>query len=193
MVNSQFQVLGKDQKLPVDDVLARMGISIVSNWSCCSQPQQETLEHIFLTGDYAAAVWKVFTDAAGIQGPFVQGWYKCNSDGASKGNPGPSSAGFCVRDSLGDFIYATTRRVGDISCLVAEAKAMYDGLVYGVTNQLLPLYVESDSLSLVKMVEGTLCFANFMELPAAAKRMVNIDKMQMPSFRFKPVFAREPD
>ncbi|XP_060195106.1 uncharacterized protein LOC132624327 [Lycium barbarum] len=60
------------QKLPMDDVLARMGISIVSICRYCSQPQQETLEHIFLAEDYATTVWKVFTDAADIQGPFVQ-------------------------------------------------------------------------------------------------------------------------
>ncbi|KAH0649910.1 hypothetical protein KY284_029822 [Solanum tuberosum] len=35
-----------------------------------------------------------------------EGWIKCNTDGASKGNPGMSSYGFCLRDKNGDVIYA---------------------------------------------------------------------------------------
>ncbi|KAH0779118.1 hypothetical protein KY290_005545 [Solanum tuberosum] len=27
-----------------------------------------------------------------------RGYYKCNSDGACKGNPGPSACGFCIRN-----------------------------------------------------------------------------------------------
>ncbi|XP_060216553.1 uncharacterized protein LOC132644029 [Lycium barbarum] len=204
--------------------------TVSSAWEkirCYAQPQQETLEHIFLTGDYATTVWNFFTNAAGIQGPFVQVKQAVKTLWDAK----------CSAK-----LKPLTRKVGDTSCLVAEAKAMYDGLVYCVTNQLLPLYFESDSLSLVKMVEGewdvpwsislevyniiewrrkgviqighvmregnqladflanhifsfagTICFENFMELPAVAKRLVNIDKMQMPSFKFKPVFAREPN
>ncbi|KAH0636015.1 hypothetical protein KY290_036409 [Solanum tuberosum] len=37
---------------------------------------------------------------------------KCNVDGASKGNPGPSSYGFCLRNSQGDLIYAGAAGVG---------------------------------------------------------------------------------
>nr|XP_033510417.1 uncharacterized protein LOC117275203 [Nicotiana tomentosiformis] len=32
----------------------------------------------------------------------MQAGFKCNSDGSSKGNPGPSSYGYCIRDSAGD-------------------------------------------------------------------------------------------
>ncbi|XP_060216712.1 uncharacterized protein LOC132644152 [Lycium barbarum] len=186
-----------------------------ANFWCCSKPPQETMEHVFLTSDYATSVWKVFADAVGVQGPFVQikqtvkkwwdtacstklkplypeapaiimwqlwkrrnavvhvekmsrhkvlyeinlnliqlaktrypwlknmanslphlvqqlegyrphitytmvqwcspdqGWYKCNSDGASKGNPGPSTTAFCVRNHDGDFIYVSARRIED--------------------------------------------------------------------------------
>ncbi|XP_060210738.1 uncharacterized protein LOC132637701 [Lycium barbarum] len=83
-----------------------------------------------------------------------QGWFKCNSDGASKGNPGPSSSAYCVRDSVREFIHASVRRIADTHCLVAEAKAMYNGIVYYVNIHLMPLYVETDSLTPVKIVEG---------------------------------------
>ncbi|XP_060202120.1 uncharacterized protein LOC132630567 [Lycium barbarum] len=95
-----------------------------------------------------------------------QGWFKCNSDGVSKGNPGPSSFAYCVSDSVGEFIHANARRIADTHCLVAEAKAMYN---------------------------GTLNYNNFQEIPVPAKMLVNIDKMHIPLFRFKTIYTREPD
>lgn len=38
-------------------------------------------------------------------------WLKCNTDGATKGNPGPSSAAFCIRDPNGDLIIAKGLRI----------------------------------------------------------------------------------
>ncbi|OIT02297.1 hypothetical protein A4A49_56551, partial [Nicotiana attenuata] len=39
-------------------------------------------------------------------------WFKCNTDGASRGNPGLSFYGFCVRDSTGDVIFAKANQIG---------------------------------------------------------------------------------
>ncbi|KAG5610738.1 hypothetical protein H5410_022019 [Solanum commersonii] len=36
------------------------------------------------------------------------GWVKCNTDRASRGNPGESSYSFCLRNNQGDLIYAET-------------------------------------------------------------------------------------
>ncbi|MCE0481981.1 hypothetical protein HAX54_040259 [Datura stramonium] len=33
-------------------------------------------------------------------------WFKCNTDGYSKGNPGPSSAVFYIRDHQGNLVAA---------------------------------------------------------------------------------------
>ncbi|XP_060202424.1 uncharacterized protein LOC132630840 [Lycium barbarum] len=54
---------------------------------CCMVPQQETMIHLFLTGEFAAEIWQVFVAAVGVNGPFVQinqavtKWWttKCNS------------------------------------------------------------------------------------------------------------------
>lgn len=35
-----------------------------------------------------------------------RGWIKVNTDGACRGNPGRSSIGYCLRDEIGDIIYA---------------------------------------------------------------------------------------
>ncbi|XP_060210718.1 uncharacterized protein LOC132637681 [Lycium barbarum] len=211
--------------LPIDEVLMRMRISIVSRcW--CSQNQQETMDHIFITGPFATIIWHYFSIGAGVLGPFLQvkqtilcwwnfqttarlkplyqaipalvlwqiwksrntrrhggavsqnkvihevnrniymlakkrypwlqnmpkwwprivellenyrlpliykqvkwtfpdrGCFKCNTNGASKGNPGPSSAAFCIRDSSAEFIYAMARILTETTNLVAEAVAI---------------------------------------------------------------------
>ncbi|XP_070045233.1 uncharacterized protein [Nicotiana tomentosiformis] len=80
-------------------------------------------------------------------------WYKCNTGGASKGNPGPSSLGFCVRDDAGDLIYARSVNLDETTNVVAEAKAILQGLEYCYANSLHPLILETDCLLLKKIIE----------------------------------------
>lgn len=40
----------------------------------------------------------------------MEGWLKVNTDGASRGNPGRSSIGFCMRNELGDVVYSCYRK-----------------------------------------------------------------------------------
>lgn len=63
--------LWKD-KLPTDDKLMRMGMNVASRCYCCRIPQQETLQHLFLTGSFATEVWNIFRKAAGLQMNMVQ-------------------------------------------------------------------------------------------------------------------------
>ncbi|XP_009630267.1 uncharacterized protein [Nicotiana tomentosiformis] len=64
----------------------------------------------------------------------LEGWFKCNTDGASKGNPGPSSYGFGVRDSAGDLIHVEATEIGEATNLVEEAKGLMNGLLYCVKS-----------------------------------------------------------
>ncbi|XP_059310046.1 uncharacterized protein LOC132061209 [Lycium ferocissimum] len=48
----------------------------------------------------------------------ASGIYKCNTDGAAKGNPGPSSAAFCIRNKDGDLVYAAAKTLIDGSNIV---------------------------------------------------------------------------
>nr|XP_016445527.1 PREDICTED: uncharacterized protein LOC107770706 [Nicotiana tabacum] len=117
------------------------------------------------------------------------GWYKCNTDEASRGNPGPSSIVFCVRNSEENLVYARATNI------VAEAKAIRDGLHYYVKHDLHPLIIETDSLVMRKiiyrwgmgssMVCSTLQFYSFSELPSAEKRLLNLDKSQVPNLRVR--------
>ncbi|XP_019262475.1 PREDICTED: uncharacterized protein LOC109240305 [Nicotiana attenuata] len=92
--------------------------------------------------------------------PF-QGWYKCNIDGASRGNPGPSSLGFCVRNDEGDLIYAREVDLGETTNVAAEARAIVQGLEYFVEHNLHPLILETDSLVMKKVIEGEYCLNLF--------------------------------
>lgn len=47
-------------------------------------------------------------------------WLKCDINGASKGNPRPSSASFCIRDHEGNLIVAKGVRIQVTSNLIAE-------------------------------------------------------------------------
>lgn len=100
-------------------------------------------------------------------------WYKCNTDGASKGNPGPSSAAFCVRNSAGDIIGAKGRSLSISTNLMAEVVAIRVGIHYCIERSLLPLIVEIDSLSMTKFIEG------IWEVPwSVVKEVEAINKMR---------------
>lgn len=60
------------QRLPVDEIIARMGIAMVSKCRCCTQPNQETIEHLFINCQTANRISNYFARTAGISGPFVQ-------------------------------------------------------------------------------------------------------------------------
>ncbi|MCD7455305.1 hypothetical protein HAX54_027774 [Datura stramonium] len=83
---------------------------------------------------------------------FIKG--KCNTNGAFRGNPGPSSATFCIRDHLGNFIVAKGVRILDTTNLVAEAKAMRETLVFCKENGITQIILESDSNAMIKILEG---------------------------------------
>ncbi|XP_075095164.1 uncharacterized protein LOC142173466 [Nicotiana tabacum] len=203
---------------------------VISRCWCYQQPQEESIEHIFVTSPTASKVWNLFMGAAGISVQLIQlkqivrhwwyakccpklkplfqavptiitweiwkrrnaskhgglvstnrviheinrtlhqlarvrvtwqfpfhGWYKCNADGASKGNPGPSSLGFCVRDDEGDVVYARAVDLGVTTNVVAEAKAILQGLEYCVEHDLHPLILETDSLVHLSFIHSLNC------------------------------------
>ncbi|XP_060212051.1 uncharacterized protein LOC132639627 [Lycium barbarum] len=80
------------------------------------------------------------------------GWFKCNTDGASRGNPGMSFAAFCIRNGRGDLMYAAARTLNDTTNICAEAIAIEDGIEYCVTHQFLPMIMKTDSLALLNII-----------------------------------------
>ncbi|XP_075095490.1 uncharacterized protein LOC142173745 [Nicotiana tabacum] len=260
------------QKIATDDMWRRQEQMVMSRCWCCQQPQEESIEHIFVTSPTASKVWNLFMGVARISVQLIQlkqiirhwwyaqccpklkplfqaipaiitwelwkrrnagkhggsmctnrviheinrtlhqlgrvryawipnipllwpdmiqyfegykpilittrvtwqlpchGWYKCNTDGASKGNPGPSSLGFCVRDDEGDVVYARAVDLGVTTNVVAEAKAILQRLECCTSE-----------------------FHSFSELPSAGRRLINLDKSQSPNLRIRIAKRRTPD
>nr|XP_009589827.1 uncharacterized protein LOC104087127 [Nicotiana tomentosiformis] len=53
-------------KLPLDDVLRRLGYFMPSKYWCCANPKEESLVHLFFTSTTATTVWKYFLSSASI-------------------------------------------------------------------------------------------------------------------------------
>ncbi|KAH0661671.1 hypothetical protein KY284_026602 [Solanum tuberosum] len=81
-------------------------------------------------------------------------WWKCNTDGASRGNSGPSSASICVRNSDGNLVGAKGLKVGVTTNLIAEVVAVKEGLSYCCENNFLNVIIETDSMALVQILNG---------------------------------------
>ncbi|XP_070019940.1 uncharacterized protein [Nicotiana sylvestris] len=63
------------------------------------------------------------------------GWLKVNTDGASRGNPGRSSIGFCIRNEKGDIVKSVGKEIEETTNTVAEAKAMVEALRFCRSHQ----------------------------------------------------------
>ncbi|XP_070047234.1 uncharacterized protein [Nicotiana tomentosiformis] len=68
-----------------------------------------------------------------------------------RGNAGPSSYGFCVRDHEENLVFAKAKEIGEETNIVAEAKAIVKGLAFCMERQLHPLIMETDSL-VIRMI-----------------------------------------
>ncbi|WMV49324.1 hypothetical protein MTR67_042709 [Solanum verrucosum] len=78
---------------------------------------------------------------------------KCSTDGASRGNPGMSSIGFCIRDTRGDLIYALAKGIGIATNIEAETIAIFYGLRECKSRRFPNVIIETDSLSLKKIIQ----------------------------------------
>ncbi|KAL0410603.1 UNVERIFIED_CONTAM: hypothetical protein Slati_3650000 [Sesamum latifolium] len=90
--------------IPVDARLKEKGMVIVSKYCCCENI--ETIEHLFLNSSSVKEKIGFNFHSPSPALPILcrwlpppNGFWKLNSDGASKGNPGPSGAGGLIRDS----------------------------------------------------------------------------------------------
>lgn len=75
-----------------------------------------------------------------------EGCFKCNIDGASKGNPGSSAADFCTRNWNGDFVYATSHDLGIKSSIETEFWTIMEGQRWCIDQTWLLVVLEIDSV-----------------------------------------------
>uniref|UniRef100_M1AL57 RNase H family protein n=1 Tax=Solanum tuberosum TaxID=4113 RepID=M1AL57_SOLTU len=84
--------------------------------------------------------------------PPEEGWITCNTDGASKGNPGQSAYGFCIRNIEGDLIHAEAESIGLATNMEAEVHAIWKGLQFCLRQVFVQVRLETDSLVLKNMI-----------------------------------------
>ncbi|XP_075088439.1 uncharacterized protein LOC142170431 [Nicotiana tabacum] len=82
------------------------------------------------------------------------GWLKVNTEGASRGNPGRSSIGFCIRNENGDIVKSVGRKIEETTNTVAEAKAMVEALRFCRFQQYSHVWLQTDSMLLKKIMDG---------------------------------------
>ena len=76
-------------------------------------------------------------------------------DGASKGNPGKASIGFLIQDSSGKILKECGAPIGITTNNVAEYVALITALIEGLQFSQGEIEVRSDSLLLVKQMQGS--------------------------------------
>nr|XP_016476429.1 PREDICTED: uncharacterized protein LOC107798017 [Nicotiana tabacum] len=241
-------------KLPLDDLLRKLGYSMPSKCWCCADPKEESLLHLFFTSNAARSVWTYFLRRAeialdglslhhaitkcwttpivprlkpvlqalpayivwelwkrrnslkygeavlvsrviyqvsstvqalvqlkkpGLRVPqkwldlltmMVQytprlkydkvlwefpsrGWIKVNTDGECRGNPGRSSIGFCIRDEVGDLIYAEGRKISEGTNNELEAVAIVEALKMCKNLNYFQIWLQTYSMLLKNIIE----------------------------------------
>ncbi|CAA7028167.1 unnamed protein product [Microthlaspi erraticum] len=73
------------------------------------------------------------------------GWIKLNTDGASRGNPGPATAGGALRNNYGDWCGGFVLNIGRCTAPLAELWGVYYGLLIAWEKHIPRLEVEIDS------------------------------------------------
>lgn len=79
------------------------------------------------------------------------------TDGASRGNPGPSSYGFTISDGGGNLIYKEGKYIGITTNNVAEYTAVYNALEYvkeKFNQAFLSIELFADSKLVVEQLSG---------------------------------------
>lgn len=86
-----------------------------------------------------------------------KGWLKSvvmYTDGASRGNPGPSSVGVVFVNLKGDEIDTISEVIGTRTNNFAEYTAVIMGLKKALKNKVTQIHVKSDSEFLIKQLKG---------------------------------------
>ena len=77
--------------------------------------------------------------------PPTYGLWNLNFDGASRGNPGPSGFGACIRNSSGEVVVIIVSPLPIDTNNIAEAHALLPGLILAKNGYFHRLHIEGDS------------------------------------------------
>lgn len=77
---------------------------------------------------------------------------KLNTDGCSKGNPGPAGFGSVIQDSAGKWVIGFFAHLGGCNSLVTELEAIWVGLELVWNEGLRDMICEVDALSVIQIL-----------------------------------------
>jgi ribonuclease HI len=80
--------------------------------------------------------------------------YRIYSDGASRGNPGPSGIGAVILDGKGKVVHEIAKYIGEVTNNVAEYEALLEALDHCVKKGLSPVEILADSQLLIRQLSG---------------------------------------
>ena len=107
------------------------------------------------------------------------------TDGAARGNPGPSGIGVMLKSATGEVIVAEGRFVGHSTNNVAEYKALLLGLELALERGVRRLEVRADSELLIKQLKGEYRVRNSGLLPLYEQAQALLARLE--AFRLKHV------
>lgn len=81
------------------------------------------------------------------------GQQKCNIYGTSRGNPGPSSYGFCVKDHNGNLCYVQAGVIGHTTNIHTEAARILKALRCWEIEKHATKILETDSLVMLNIIQ----------------------------------------
>ncbi|KAL6565084.1 hypothetical protein OROMI_016534 [Orobanche minor] len=81
------------------------------------------------------------------------GWWKLNTDGAARGNPGAAAAGGIIRDHMGKPLIMFSEYLGVRTNNFAELYAIWRGLEFCIDNHFNKVWVEVDSKIALSLIE----------------------------------------
>nr|XP_009798917.1 PREDICTED: uncharacterized protein LOC104245059 [Nicotiana sylvestris] len=145
-----------------------------------------------------------------------EGWVKVNTDGASRGNPGRSSIGVCIRNEVGDVTYALGREIDETINTEAESVAILEALRiclwkppwsivdymeeiwqlmsrgnFKVTHIFREGNKLADHLTNYALDVGDIEGYDFWHLDSIGRRIVNEDKLQCNGYASLPCLLKE--
>ncbi|HTA76943.1 MAG TPA: ribonuclease HI family protein [bacterium] len=80
--------------------------------------------------------------------------YQIYSDGACRGNPGPSGIGAVILNDKGKVVHEISKYIGVVTNNVAEYEALLEALDYCVKKNLSPVEILADSQLMIRQLSG---------------------------------------
>ena len=109
-----------------------------------------------------------------------------NVDGASRGNPGPSGIGYCIRDGAGKVVERRGEFIGFSTSRVADYYAMRKGIERAIELGFKAVRFFSDSLMVVNQLNGVFSVKNQDIIPIYHDIQQKLDQFDAISFTHIP-------